>query len=86
MKTDDIPETIDDAEQVGWEGLHIVCRCHISVMSWLLLRRVQQYRRLNDIKERLRCSKCGALPESVSLYRRFLASPRAVPEHRKKAI
>ncbi|MCP4381796.1 MAG: hypothetical protein GY798_10365 [Hyphomicrobiales bacterium] len=85
LTPDSIPETIDDAELLGWEGLHVTCDCHISVMSWPLLRRVQGYQRLDDIKQRLRCKTCGA-PNQVALYRRFLSHPRAVPEHRKQAI
>ncbi len=81
-----IPETIDDAELLGWHGLHVTCRCHISVMSWPLLRRSVRYQRLVEIKERLVCSKCGSKPTGVALYRSYLPQPGAVPARKKRAI
>lgn len=86
LTPDSIPRTIDDAELIGWEGLTITCRCHIAVMSWPLLRRVQRYRRQDEIKERLVCSKCGSAPSEVTLHRSYLRVPNSVPETEKKAI
>ncbi len=86
LTPDSTPETIDDAELLGWEGLHLTRQCHISVMSWPLLRRSQRYRRLDEIKERLVCSKCGSAPKTVALFRMYVPKPGAVPAQKKRAI
>ena len=63
------PETIDEAEAHGWQGIEAHCsRCGETIVPWLLLRRMTPRVRLDAIAARLHCSRCGALPERVSLW------------------
>ena len=63
------PETIDEAELHGWQGLEAHCAAcgGTSMILWARLRRVTTRRHLVDIAPRLRCERCGTPPERVSL-------------------
>ena len=65
----DAPRTIDDAELHGWQGLEACCPAcgGTTMILWARLRRTTTRRCLADIAPRLRCERCGTLPERVSL-------------------
>ena len=63
------PETIDDAEMHGWQGLDAYCPSCLATTTipWARIRRTTHRRHLADIAPRLRCERCGTLPERVAL-------------------
>lgn len=64
-----IPNTIDEAEKIGWDGLIIYCRCRITSRGWKQLRLATRRRALAEIAPRLRGENCRHEPERVALVR-----------------
>lgn len=71
MLAGDKPRTVDEAELAGWDGLELNCgTCRfLTTIPWHRIRRRSGYRKLDEIKERLRCQRCGTKPLHVWLHR-----------------
>ena len=82
MLTSELPRTVDEAELAGWEGLEIHCAaCRaVYIVGWHHIRRRSGYRKLTEIKQRLRCRRCRIPPERVFLVRTAVGKPGGTPK------
>lgn len=86
MLTSDDPQTIDQAELLGWQGLSIVCdTCRVNtILPFRMLRRQTRRWKLAEIAERLVCQRCKGRPASVALSRMHYRN--GTPEPEEQAI
>jgi hypothetical protein len=82
MLTGDLPRTVDEAELAGWDGLEIQCAAcrSLYILGWHHIRRRSGYRKLGEIKQRLRCRRCRVPPEKVALVRTVILRPGGTPK------
>jgi hypothetical protein len=71
MMTTDIPASLDEAELSDWPHLLVHCpTCRTARLLFVAhLRACYGNVRLDDVVQRLRCSRCGGAPTRVQLER-----------------